>query len=128
MPADGFLIIADPHAPAAVGAEGSQLVPFRARLYSHTVRSGNLDDLFAECQALLLRDFPGLREVLPDFGIQINEADDNGPCISVEGGSNLVKSPNLVIHCVPLGKKDRIETPAEGVDTDHVGQSFDIVQ
>ena len=102
MPADGLLIVADPHTAATVGAEGGKFVTLRARLHSHPVCGSNLNDLLAERQALRLGDLPGLRKVAPNLGIEVDEADHDRLRIAVEGRCNLIKSVNLVLHRIPI--------------------------
>ena len=126
MFSNSFLIIADSHTAAAVCTIGGKLVAFRAGFYYHTVGRCDLYDLFSESKALLPSDFSGFLEVPSDLGIEVNETDHGSLGIAVEGGCYFVKSAELVFHRVPLREEDRIEAPAGGIYTDHIGEPLEV--
>ena len=94
---DCLFVVADLRTTAAVSTVFSKLVPFRTRLYDHSIFRCNLNDPFPKVHAVGFRYLSGFREILSDFGVQINKADHDRFCVSVQAFRNPPECMQMIL-------------------------------
>ena len=95
---DGLFIVADAHTASAVGAVRSELISLGAGLHSHAVGRRDADHLPAQEEPLILRHRPDFRKIAPHLGVQVDKTDNRSLRISIQGGGNLFKCPQMILR------------------------------